>query len=163
MDPATGALTETYALKRTAEIESLTLTPTHVAWVEDPYSVNGGLVLTPRGTDQALAVPLEHTGYMDGTVLRRIGGWVAYVKPGGGSASYANPLQRLTVRSVETGETFPLLDHVTSVVPDAEGNLLAVGGTVAHGEGLYRSPLTGRPASPPPPCCAPRPGRPPSP
>ncbi|MYS09667.1 hypothetical protein GTW71_25270, partial [Streptomyces sp. SID6041] len=150
VDVATGALTETYALQRTTEIESLTLTPTHVAWVENPYSVNGRLVLTPRGTGQALAVPLEHTGYMDGTVLRTIGGWVAYVKPGGGSASYANPLQRLAVRSVETGETFPLLDHVTSVVPDAEGNLLAVGGTVAHGEGLYRiapDGATGKPAA----------------
>lgn len=150
VDPATGALTETYALKPTTDIESLTLTPTHVAWVENPYSENSRLVLTPRGTNQALAVPLDYTGNTDGTVLRTIGGWVAYTKPGGGSATYPNPLHRLTVHSVETGESFSLLDHATSVVPDAEGNLLAVGGTAAHGEGLYRitaDRATGKPVA----------------
>ncbi|WP_395358035.1 hypothetical protein ACHGLA_00315 [Streptomyces sp. YH02] len=54
---------------------------------------------------------------------------------------------------MKTGETFPLLDHVTSLVPDSDSDsddgLLAVGGTLAHSEGLYRIALdetTGKPA-----------------
>jgi hypothetical protein len=150
VDLATGTLTETYTLQPTTDIESLTLTPTHVAWVENPYSAASRLVVVPRGTDQALGVPLDHTGYADGTVLRTIGDWIAYTKPGGGSALYPNPLHRVTVRSAKTGESFPILDHATSIVPDADGGLLALGGTVAHGEGLYRITLdeaTGKPVA----------------
>ncbi|MCZ0983358.1 FG-GAP-like repeat-containing protein [Streptomyces diastatochromogenes] len=150
VDLATGALTETYGLKPTTDVESLTVTPSHVVWVENPYSVGSRMVVVPRGTDQALGVPLEHAGYADGTVLRAIGDWVAYTKPGGGGALHPDPLHRVGVRSVRTGESFPLLDHATSVVPDADGGLLALGGTVGRGEGLYRIALdevTGKPVA----------------
>ncbi|MFB7591888.1 FG-GAP-like repeat-containing protein [Streptomyces sp. NPDC056169] len=149
VDLATGALTETYALKVETDIASVTLTPTHVAWVENPYSVDRRLVVVPRGTNQAQPVTLTSPGYADGTVLQALGDWLAYVKPGGGTSISPNGLHQLTVRQVKTGETFPLLDHATSLVPDANGDLLAVGGTLAHGEGLYRIALdeaTGKPA-----------------
>ncbi|MDV5143966.1 hypothetical protein R1T08_06715 [Streptomyces sp. SBC-4] len=77
------------------------------------------------------------------------------MKPGGSTSVSPNGLHPLTVRSVRTGETFPLLDTATSHVPDANGDLLAVGGTLAHGEGLYRIALDETTASPPPPWCAP--------
>ncbi|MFE5709606.1 FG-GAP-like repeat-containing protein [Streptomyces sp. NPDC056501] len=150
VDLATGALTETYALKAETDIASVTLTPTHVAWVENPYSVDRRLVVVPRGTNQAQPVTLNPPGYANDTVLQALGDWLAYVKPGGSTATSPNGLHPLTVRSVKTGETFPLLDHATSLVPDANGDLLAVGGTLAHGEGLYRIALdetTGKPAA----------------
>ncbi|WP_282694900.1 VCBS repeat-containing protein [Streptomyces sp. CC208A] len=150
VDVATGEIVESYALRYTTSVESVTLTPTHIAWAEDPYSVNKRMVVAPRGTDQVQSVPWDSPAYANGTVLHALGDWVAYTKPGGGTALFPNDLHPVAVRSVRTGESFPLLDHASSLVPDGDGGLLAVGGTVAHGEGLYRIALdaaTGKPAA----------------
>ncbi|MFF4173801.1 FG-GAP repeat domain-containing protein [Streptomyces sp. NPDC001744] len=106
------------------------------------------MIVAPRGTDEAQPVPLDSPGTADGVVRHALGDWVASTKPGGGTALSPNGLHPVAVRSAKTGATFPLLDHATSLVPD--GGLLAVGGTLAQGEGLYRIALdtaTGRPAA----------------
>ncbi|MEU2549928.1 VCBS repeat-containing protein [Streptomyces roseolus] len=150
VDVATGKVVESYALPYTAYVESVTLTPTHAIRLENAYSADKRLVVAPRGTDQAQPVPLDSGGNANGTVLHALGDWVAYTKTGGGAADSPNGLYPVTVRSTKTGESFPLLDHATSLVPDGDGGLLAVGGTLAQGEGLYRiapDPATGKPAA----------------
>ncbi|MFH9722963.1 FG-GAP repeat domain-containing protein [Streptomyces sp. NPDC017254] len=58
-------------------------------------------------------------------------------------------LQTFTARSLTSEETIPLLDHMTTAVPAPDGTLLAFGGTVEKGEGLYRiaAGADGRPAA----------------
>ncbi|MFL9683743.1 FG-GAP-like repeat-containing protein [Streptomyces sp. KL110A] len=150
VDVATGQVVESYALKYSAYVESVSLTPTHAIWLENAYAVDKRLVLAPRGTDRTQPVPLDTGGTANGTVLHALGDWVAYAKTGGGAALSPNGLYPLTVRSPRTGESFPLLDHATSLVPDGDGGLLAAGGTLAQGEGLYRIALdaaTGKPTA----------------
>ncbi|MER7909803.1 FG-GAP-like repeat-containing protein [Streptomyces sp. NPDC096068] len=150
VDVATGEVVESYALAYSTSVESVTLTPTHAIWLENASSPDKRLVVAPRGTNQAQPVPLDSPGTATGAVLRTLGDWTAYTQPGGGAALSRNDLHALTVRSVKTGATFPLLDHATSLVPDGDGGLLAVGGTLAQGEGLYRiapDAATGRPAA----------------
>ncbi|MFC8175555.1 FG-GAP-like repeat-containing protein [Streptomyces sp. NPDC057325] len=150
VDVATGEVVESYALAYTTSVESVTVTPTHAIWLENASSANKRLVVAPRGTNQTRPVPLDSPGTATGTVLHTLGDWIAYTKPGGGTALSPNGLHQVTVRSAKTGATFPILDHATSLAPDADGGLLAVGGTLAQGEGLYRIALdaaTGKPAA----------------
>ncbi|MGV9690570.1 FG-GAP-like repeat-containing protein [Streptomyces sp. NPDC003444] len=150
VDVATGEVVESYALAYSTSVESVTLTPTHAIWLENASSPDKRLVVAPRGTNQAQPVPLDSPGTATGAVLHTLGDWVAYTKPGGGTALSPNGFHQVTVRSAKTGAAFPLLDHATSLAPDADGGLLAVGGTLAQGEGLYRialDPDTGRPAA----------------
>ncbi|MGW6414056.1 FG-GAP repeat domain-containing protein [Streptomyces sp. NPDC055055] len=95
------------------------------------------LVVTDRatGTDTSIAV-----GQAEGaSTLGLFGEWVAYGKstaPGGGRAG--DPLLPLTVRSLADGRTLQVLDRVSGVAPGPDGTLLARGGTVDQGEGVYR-------------------------
>ncbi|MFD4372631.1 FG-GAP repeat domain-containing protein [Streptomyces sp. NPDC058486] len=151
VDPATGALTETYPAA-SAAVQSVTVTPTHTAWIERPAE-NSLLLIAPRGTGpvpRTPQVPLGYEGYEGSSRVHALGEWLAYARSDGGTALFPNALNRLTVRSAKTGESFALLDHTTSLVPEADGTLLAIGGTVARGEGLYRialNPATGKPAA----------------
>ncbi|MEU2504146.1 VCBS repeat-containing protein [Streptomyces sp. NPDC007863] len=151
VDPATGALTESYTTAPNRQVGGVALTPTHVTWVEDPYSsVNRRQVVADRKTGGRQTVPLPSPGDTTSTTFRALGDWLAYANAGGGTALSPSVLHPLAVRSATTGETFRLLDHVGSVVPDADGSLLALGGTLAQGEGLYRIALdaaTGKPAA----------------
>ncbi|MFD6074910.1 FG-GAP-like repeat-containing protein [Streptomyces hydrogenans] len=152
VDPATGALTESYATKNLRP-GSVALTPTHVAWVQDPYSsADRTLVLAGRGADPGphQTLPLASPGDPTGTVLRSLGDWLLYTNPGGGTADSPSALHPLTARSAKTGESFPLLDHAGAPVPDADGGLLVLGGTLDRGEGLYRiapDAATGKPTA----------------
>ncbi|MFJ6420679.1 hypothetical protein [Streptomyces hydrogenans] len=150
VDPATGALTESYAIKHLRP-GSVALTPTHLAWVQDPYSsVDRALVLTGRGTDERQTLPLASPGDTNATVLRSLGDWLLYTNPGGGTADFPSVLHPLTARSAKTGESFPLLDHAGAPVPDTDGGLLVLGGTLDRGEGLYRiapDAATGKPTA----------------
>ncbi|MFH9742051.1 FG-GAP repeat domain-containing protein [Streptomyces roseolus] len=151
VDPATGALTESYATTAGTHIGGVALTPTHVTWVENAYSsVHRTQVIADRKTGERQTVPLASPGDDTSTTFRALGDWLAYANPGGGTALSPSVLHPLTVRSATTGESFPLLDHVGSIVPDADGALLALGGTLDRGEGLYRIALdaaTGKPAA----------------
>ncbi|MFB7827536.1 FG-GAP-like repeat-containing protein [Streptomyces hydrogenans] len=151
VDPATGVLTESHATTPSLQVGSVALTPTHVTWVEDPYSsVHRRMVVADRQTDERLSVPLASPGDTTATVIRVLGDWTAYANPGGGTAFSPSALHPLAVRSAKTGESFPLLDHVSSLVPDGDGGLLVLGGTLDRGEGLYRiapDAATGKPAA----------------
>ncbi|MEU2547340.1 VCBS repeat-containing protein [Streptomyces roseolus] len=150
VDPATGALVESYE-EPNDQVGGVTLTPTHVTWVKDLYtSSERTLVIADRKTGERRTVPLASPGDPTGTAVRSLGDWLLHTNPGGGTALAPSVLHPLTVRSTTTGESFPLLDHVGSVVPGADGTLLALGGTLAQGEGLYRIALdaaTGKPAA----------------
>ncbi len=146
VDLSTGSVTETGTIAPGAI--SLALSPTHMAWFEAPASRKLAVAVAPRGGSGIEWVTLDSpTGTHDFTV-RAIGDWVAYARARGGTATWKDPLHPLTARS-RAGETVKLLDHVVSSAYDADGNLLVLGGSVDHGEGLYRiaPDTTGRPVA----------------
>ncbi|MFH8625400.1 FG-GAP repeat domain-containing protein [Streptomyces vietnamensis] len=80
-----------------------------------------------------------------------VGPWVTYALRVGyedDRRSRYNPLTAVDSRDPDNKVT--LLDHATSTVSAADGTLLVRGGSVAHGEGIYRialDPATGKPAA----------------
>ncbi|MFH8625397.1 FG-GAP repeat domain-containing protein [Streptomyces vietnamensis] len=139
VDPATGAVTETYETASSTVTGSTVLSPTHVAWAETPAGGQATLAVARRDGTEVERTPLDsrRTNSQD-IILKLVGDWVTYDRNGGGTATWADTLHPLTARSLKTGETVRLLDHVQSATVDPDGSLLVLGGTVEQGEGLYR-------------------------
>ncbi|MFI8100609.1 FG-GAP repeat domain-containing protein [Streptomyces sp. NPDC086023] len=112
------------------------LSGTHIAWVGWANGVRGHVLRTaPRGSGTVTTKP---TGGSDGWVLGLLDGWavsgnrtnVEWGEEDKDYGLYATPLAGGTPKR--------LLAHATSVVPGPDGTLLAMGGTLTYGEGLYR-------------------------
>ncbi|MFI9112396.1 FG-GAP repeat domain-containing protein [Streptomyces venezuelae] len=138
VDLATGAVTESYDSAPTTVTGSTVVTPTHVAWTETPSGGRATLAIARRGGTTVDRFPVDPVRDTRSLLLRAVGDWVTYDRNGGGTATWTDAMHQLTARSLKTGETVGLMDHVQSSTPDADGNLLVLGGTVEHGEGLYR-------------------------
>ncbi|QES22355.1 hypothetical protein DEJ46_27340 [Streptomyces venezuelae] len=148
VDVATGTITASHYFLPEANHTAVAVTPNHLTWVLGPYGDNPQLQVLSRATDAPVATtPLLPRQTHDLTV-HHVGDWVTLVKPGGGTASSPHPYTPLTARSVNGASDVPLLDHAASVANSPDGSLLVLGGTLAHGEGLYRiaqDPATGKP------------------
>ncbi|MCX4981363.1 VCBS repeat-containing protein [Streptomyces sp. NBC_00572] len=105
--------------------QSGALSASHVAWgdPEDLLHLAVGL----RGSDSMRRTTVP-TYYRYGLV----GDWLVFGAPGEGWS----PLQ--AERADGSGGRVQILDRVESLAPGPDGSLLARGGTIAHGEGLYR-------------------------
>ncbi|WP_369145847.1 FG-GAP repeat domain-containing protein [Streptomyces sp. R44] len=135
VDIATHTIVEEYELPESGT-GSLSLSATHIAWVEKSADSTTKVAVTRRGTDQTVRHDL---GITASVAIELIGDWVTYRQFG----NYApiqepNALFALFARSLTTGETVKLLEHATSSVTDAGGAQMARGGTLDQGEGLYR-------------------------
>ncbi|MFH9955887.1 FG-GAP-like repeat-containing protein [Streptomyces roseolus] len=127
---------------------SFSLSPTHVAWFEAPASRTLTVVIASRAGAEVGRVTLDSpTGTHDFTV-RAIGAWLSYARTRGSTATWSDPLHPLEARAGNR-ETVKLLDHVVSSTYGPDGDLFVLGGTVEHGEGLYRiaPDAVGRPAA----------------
>ncbi|MFF9503202.1 FG-GAP repeat domain-containing protein [Streptomyces sp. NPDC014656] len=118
-------------------ISGLAVSPTHLAWVEMTTDTTATVLVMPRGKTpaDALRIPLR------GTSNLRVGlldGWVLYGQDGAHEAYRPNPLYALTARSLTDGRTVKVLDSFTAMTPGPGDALLAQGGTLARGEGVYR-------------------------
>ncbi|WP_306326041.1 FG-GAP repeat domain-containing protein [Streptomyces venezuelae] len=138
VDLATGAVTDSYEAPPTTVTGSTAVTPTHVAWTELPAGGKATLAVARRGGTTVERFPVDSPQGSWSLVLRAVGDWVTYDRDGGSTATWADPAHQLTARSLKTGQTLGLMDHVVSSTTDADGNLLVLGGTLARGEGLYR-------------------------
>ncbi|KOX21063.1 MULTISPECIES: hypothetical protein [unclassified Streptomyces] len=134
LDPASAAVTGTYppSADDRGEYRPVALSATRIArWQGEDVAV------TDRATGASTSVTV---GRIDAArVLGLSGDWLFYGRsttPGGGRAGDA--LLPLTARSLADGRTVAVLDRVSGLVPAPGGALLARGGTVAKGEGLYR-------------------------
>ncbi|KQX47306.1 hypothetical protein ASE09_30290 [Streptomyces sp. Root66D1] len=146
VDLSTGAVKATGSVPPGAI--SLNFSPTHMAWFEVPAARKLTVAVAPRGVTGAERVTLDSPTGTPDFMVRAIGDWAAYARIRGGTATWTDALHPLTVRSKD-GETVKLLDHVASSAYGSEGSLIALGGTVEHGEGVYRiAPDTaGRPVA----------------
>ncbi|MFH8578633.1 VCBS repeat-containing protein [Streptomyces zaomyceticus] len=135
VDVATATIVEDRAASGAGLSGDISVSATHLAWAEkSPSGDSTTLAVARRGQTEVERIPLGR-----GTLLTELtGDWVTYGVPGGTTGSTPNPLFALTARSLTTGQTVELLDSVTTIRPEADGGLLVQGGTIEHGEGLYR-------------------------
>ncbi|MFF5762878.1 FG-GAP repeat domain-containing protein [Streptomyces tanashiensis] len=133
VDLATAAVTEKRQVGPAPENwdGELAVSAARVAWVE-----GSSLLVVERGTGKApQRIPLSSS---ENISLGLVGDWVTYAQRDGLDAVRTDPLYALTARNLRTGATRKVLEHLTSSAVDPAGALLARGGTVTNGEGLYR-------------------------
>ncbi|MZG12128.1 VCBS repeat-containing protein, partial [Streptomyces sp. SID5914] len=135
VDLATGTITEA-GVREDIGMEGIAVSATHVAWVEHGSTETSAVVRT-RATGETRRITLgdQWTGNLRFGLQ---GDQLIYGLPGGLTAQAPEPLFALTAYDLKTGAQTKLLDHVTSSAPSPDGVFYARGGTVAHGEGLYR-------------------------
>ncbi|MFE5970062.1 FG-GAP repeat domain-containing protein [Streptomyces sp. NPDC056463] len=123
------------------------LSATHLAWTGD----GGKYYTVDRATGEESMTDL-HLAEGERSAVGLLGTWAMYGTPGwlaGDGTGVARPLVPFTAKSLTSGETFKLLDYVNTAKPGPDNTLLVRGGTVEHGEGLYRISLgaNGKPAA----------------
>ncbi|MEU3749608.1 MULTISPECIES: FG-GAP repeat domain-containing protein [Streptomyces] len=153
-DTASASVVETYETLKTTNNPSVpAVSPTHVAWIEQTDPTQVTLAVVRRGATEVERTPLGAVYYR--TTVRLMGDWVVAGVTHGGIATSDTPDYTLTARplkggTAEGGGVVDLLDHVTYTTQSPDGSLIATGGTLEHGEGLYRialDPATGKPAA----------------
>ncbi|MFF3215424.1 FG-GAP repeat domain-containing protein [Streptomyces sp. NPDC002886] len=133
VDVASARIVNTYRVWRSWG--DVALSGTHIAWVGTANGVSGDVLrIAKRGSVTVSVTKLGQMG--DRPFLGLLGGWWLAAPqrndPSDDHALYAHPLGGGAPRKV--------LDSVASYTPGLApgGALLVKGGTVAHGDGLYR-------------------------
>ncbi|MFE9133669.1 FG-GAP-like repeat-containing protein [Streptomyces sp. NPDC007355] len=137
VDVVSGTVREEYDTGTVMRSTPAAVSATHVAWVEDPgtapRTVTVAVARRDTGTTERVSLP-----YSDRLAIALVGDWVTYTHLKAVNWYSPAPLRPLTARSLTTGETVTLLEHVTSTATAPDGAQMARGGTLAQGEGLYR-------------------------
>ncbi|MER7537061.1 VCBS repeat-containing protein [Streptomyces sp. NPDC097704] len=136
VDVATATVVEDRDATRADYDTDVTLSATHLAWLESP-AANGSVALevARRNEPDTTRIPIG-SGYRGQTEL--MGDWLAYAITGGDTATLPNPLYGLSLRSLTTGQTVKVLDTVDTIRSQSDTELLVQGGTLDQGEGIYR-------------------------
>ncbi|MFE5632006.1 FG-GAP repeat domain-containing protein [Streptomyces sp. NPDC056543] len=135
VDLATHKVVEDRETLRVEELSDAFVSSTHTAWIEKPTDGTATLAVAPRGTGETERFPLGVARYPS---VGLVGDWVTYAVQHGDVATTPDPLHPLTARSLKTGATVRLLEHMSSAALTPDGSMLVRGGTLEHGEGLYR-------------------------
>ncbi|MER8035539.1 FG-GAP repeat domain-containing protein [Streptomyces hydrogenans] len=131
---------------RDLQREYASISATHLAWVSGT-----NVVTVDRATGARSTLASGHEGGGLGLTAGLLGSWATYGTPtslkGDGYGNTEEVLPYMT-RDLGSGETFKLLDYVGVPRTGADGSVFVRGGTVEHGEGLYRISLgaDGRPS-----------------
>ena len=102
-----------------------------------PYTEPSVLTLEDRATGAVTRIPTGQTPY-DRSLLGLTGDWAVFGIVNAVDVGSAEADKTLKAVPFAGGAPRKLLDHATSVVPAPDGSLLAAGGTLAQGEGVYR-------------------------
>lgn len=134
LDVPSGAITDDFPRENANNGSPVAVSATHAAWPDpaDPSHVT----VAARGTGGTGAV--RRTAVAAYHPYALLGGWLVHgsiTRPFTGTAG-GSPLR--AERADGTGEPVRVLDTVGWLVPGPDGSLLARGGSVEHGEGLYR-------------------------
>ncbi|MGW6539627.1 FG-GAP-like repeat-containing protein [Streptomyces sp. NPDC055051] len=135
VDLAAGKVVDDRSVRAQHTGSGYSASATHVAWVERLADGRSVVVTARRG--QTATVRHTVAAQDEGVSLALVGDWVLYGVLGGATAETANPLHALRAVPVGGGTPFVLLDSV-ELTYGGSGELLAQGGTVAKGEGVYR-------------------------
>ncbi|MFJ5547952.1 FG-GAP repeat domain-containing protein [Streptomyces sp. NPDC093225] len=134
VDVAAGRITDTF---RVGEAwGEVAVSATHLAWTGWAKGAQGGVLrLAARGSS---TVTQQTLGGHDSRVVGLLDGWwLSGQRTGIDSGDKYNDYG-LYAAPLGGGPAKRLLAHASSVVPGPGDTLLAVGGTLTHGEGLYR-------------------------
>ncbi|MFF8836154.1 FG-GAP repeat domain-containing protein [Streptomyces sp. NPDC015130] len=146
LDVFTGELLETFP---TLPSNSAFASATHWSWIESTGNSRGRLAVAPRGGGAAPTyTDLGSISGGSGMQTSIVGDWVTYSLTHYGNPEFPSPLYPLMARPVGGGEPVRLLDHVQSATTAPDGSLVVRGGTVAHGEGVYRIAPNGENGAP---------------
>ncbi|MFJ8144634.1 FG-GAP repeat domain-containing protein [Streptomyces sp. NPDC096048] len=139
VDLASASVTATYDIRNNENvIRPAGGTGTHVVWHERNAEGNSVLAVVRRGSREISRSTWVKRANETTLTFGIAGDWAVYSDPEAFTALGPVGQSDLTARSLMTGKTVQLLAHATSVVPTADGGLIATGGTIEHGEGLYR-------------------------
>ncbi|GGP97741.1 FG-GAP repeat domain-containing protein [Streptomyces roseolilacinus] len=139
VDVATASVVEKREVGVSAYDTDTALSGDRWVWVDAPTSAHARLMHAARdGSGSTPAVEAADLGNSVRPHIGVLGNWVTYAAPGGAAATEASPRFALSAVNLVDNSTVKLLDHASSTVPTADGALLVRGGTVAHGEGVYR-------------------------
>ncbi|MGW2654196.1 FG-GAP repeat domain-containing protein [Streptomyces sp. NPDC001478] len=136
---ATGAVTESRQLPASTYLSDVTASKTHIAWADFTYGTGAALSIAARGSDD---VRRTEVGGEDLSV-DLLDDWIVSTRRDGITATSPDARIALSARSTESGRTVELMDYAKTLLPAPDGTLLARGGTLAHGEGVYRIALDG--------------------
>ncbi|MGW5774978.1 FG-GAP repeat domain-containing protein [Streptomyces sp. NPDC003863] len=136
VDLTTHRVVEEYDTERVTSRSDIALSATSIAWVERPTDSTATLVTVRRdGTGDPRRVPLGEAGYV---MIGLMGDWLTYGPSGGYGSVRPDPRYGLYALSLTTGHTVKLLDDMRNIIVESDGTLMAQGGTLTDGEGLYR-------------------------
>ncbi|MFI6059416.1 FG-GAP repeat domain-containing protein [Streptomyces sp. NPDC051286] len=139
VDLASASVTAAYdILNNKNVVRAVSGSRTHVVWQERDAEGKAVLAVARRGSEGISRSKWVERANETTLTLGLAGDWAVYSDPGAFTALRPFGLPGLTAQSLMTGETIQLLAHATSVVPTADGGLIATGGTIEHGEGLYQ-------------------------
>ncbi|MFD9032027.1 FG-GAP repeat domain-containing protein [Streptomyces sp. NPDC059567] len=137
LDLATGAVTETHEIASPQwPVKDVEMTTTHLAWVEYRSASDTRVLVRERASGETQEIRLGATE--NPVEIGLVGTWLTYGQVGGLTSYTPHVLNAVTARSLQTGATRKLLDHVKSSLTAPDGAQLVRGGTSAQGEGLYR-------------------------
>ncbi|MFE0649270.1 FG-GAP repeat domain-containing protein [Streptomyces sp. NPDC059534] len=138
VDTYTGEVLETLPGNPKA-IANVAVSATHWSWIEYVAPDRVRLATAPRGSGGTPTY--TDLGYLNGgsgMYTAVVGDWATYSRPFGGTADSPSALYPLTAVPLAGGRTVKLLDHVATTATAPDGSLLVRGGTIEHGEGIYR-------------------------
>ncbi|MFF8804492.1 FG-GAP repeat domain-containing protein [Streptomyces omiyaensis] len=130
VDLATGTVGDDRTVP--ASTADISASATHVAWSEKDAAGRLTVVTARRGETATVRTPL--TGPDAVVRVDVMGDWVTYTAPGGAEAQTANPLYAMTARPLAGGTPVKVMDSTRAIY----GSETVQGGTLAHGEGVYR-------------------------
>ncbi|MFH9953402.1 VCBS repeat-containing protein [Streptomyces roseolus] len=131
VDLATGTIADDRALPVSAW--SVSASATHVAWYEK--DAQGRLTVVSARRGEAATVRTPVTGTASGLQIGLTGDWVTYTLTGGADATEPNPLYAMMARPLTGGTPVKVMDSTQAA---HYGSDAVQGGTLAHGEGVYR-------------------------
>ncbi|MEU1436455.1 VCBS repeat-containing protein [Streptomyces sp. NPDC005786] len=140
VDLASASVTATYVILNNKNyIHPVSGSRTHVVWHERDAEGKSVLAVARRESPDVISRSTWVERANESTLTFGLAGdWAVYSDPGAFTALGQPRLAGLNARSLTTDETIPLLAHATAVVPATDGGVIATGGTIEHGEGLYR-------------------------
>ncbi|MFE3069933.1 FG-GAP repeat domain-containing protein [Streptomyces sp. NPDC059247] len=133
VDLAAHTVVEEYETAEGAERPALSAT--HIAWAEKREGATTKVAVTRRGTGGTVRHDMGTTGVVN---VELIGDWWTYRQSRPETTGPARPEFALYARSLATGETVKLLEHTLNAALAPGGSQVVRGGTLEHGEGLYR-------------------------
>ncbi|MBM9624834.1 FG-GAP-like repeat-containing protein [Streptomyces zhihengii] len=138
VDLASATVTRTFDAGPHAPSPDAALSGTHVAWFEATQPFGSTMVLNVAERGSSTPPRRETITGLWQPVLNLTGNWLTYASAS--ELHYGDPQERLALTAVPVGGGVPrkLLEQVSTIVPSPDGSLLAMGGTLAGGQGLYR-------------------------